>query len=178
MRSRTAIMIGLVTLAVLLPATDATAVCAQLTDAERWELAEVVFEGRALDGPTFDRALLSPARFEVIAYLEGEGPDVVEVMTAVSDAGDGLYEVESVGIHPAPGEVWRIFAHRADQDGPLPTSVCSGSTPIDTLSQAPSAHAGTDANRDAPRSSGLPLLVALATAFSVAVAHIKRRNPA
>lgn len=150
--SRAATVTCIATLVVVVPAWSASAVCAPASDAAHWDRAGVVFEGRALDGPTAGGTLLSPARFEVFEYLKGDGPDVAEVTTAVRDAGDGLYEHLSVGIGPSPGEVWRIYADRPADGAALATSICAGSELL--RDQPPPADLSSDVHDRGQRTSG------------------------
>jgi hypothetical protein len=122
----------------LLVHAPAYAVCAATTEAKQRAQADVVFEGRALPGPGVGGRLSTPARFEVRAYLEGDGPDVVEVVTASRDEGGGVVSQLSTGIDPRAGETWRIYAQQPAGGGPLETSVCAGST---RLAAAPSTGA-------------------------------------
>jgi hypothetical protein len=84
--ARTRLAVPVVSAVVMLglfgPATAAEALCAPSSEADDFRRAEVVFEGRALPGPEDDGVLFSPARFVVLDYLKGEGPDVVAVETA------------------------------------------------------------------------------------------------
>jgi hypothetical protein len=100
------------------------------------EFAQVVFVGRALDGPaTPSGELLSPARFAVIAYEKGGGPAERVVGTAVEAAPvPGVFGVSSEGISPSAGQVWRIYANEGDV---LATSICSGSRPVAENPPAP-----------------------------------------
>jgi hypothetical protein len=123
----------------LIVPSAAYASCVEMSEAEQRDRADVVFEGRALPGPETDGSLLTPARFEVEEYLEGDGPDVVDVVTASRDEGGGIVSHVSVGVSPRAGETWRIYARRPTVDGPLETSECDGSV---RLSDAPTADAG------------------------------------
>jgi hypothetical protein len=138
-RLRRGAMTASVLLWPLLVHSPAYASCAEMTEAEQRAQADVVFDGRALPGPGVDGRLSTPARFEVHAYLEGDGPDLVEVVTASRDEGGGVVSHLSTGIDPRAGETWRIYAQQPAGGGPLETSVCAGST---RLAAAP----GTDAD--------------------------------
>jgi hypothetical protein len=174
---------------VLVP-SPASASCAETTEAEQRAQADVVLEGRALPGPGVDGILFTPARFEVDEYLEGDGPDVVEVVTATRDEGGGMVSHLSVGIAPRAGETWRLYATRSADGGPLETSLCAGSI---RLAEAPLTGADLDpgvtppdgdGSRDGPATSvALPLAVVLAVvlaAIATALAghHLPRRRPA
>ncbi|MBI2167940.1 MAG: hypothetical protein HYU28_00335 [Actinobacteria bacterium] len=66
---------------------------------------DLAFEGVAVEGPEDPSTgqLLSPARFNVEEWIEGEGPSRVEVVTATQVEGD-LIRSDSVGITPKAGE--------------------------------------------------------------------------
>lgn len=73
----------------------------------------MIFEGVALSGPRNATELASPARFKVLRYLKGRGPDVVDVATQEPSlySGDhsGVFGAMS-GIVPfETGDSWRIF---------------------------------------------------------------------
>jgi hypothetical protein len=127
-RLRCGAMTASVLLWPLLVHAPAYAVCAAATEAQQRAQADVVFDGRALPGPGVGGRLSTPARFEVRAYLEGDGPGVVEVVTASRDEGGGVVSHISTGIAPRAGETWRIYAQQPAGGGPLETSVCAGST--------------------------------------------------
>ena len=99
----------LVVVLVLVGAGPARASCAALSDAEQRGLADVVFEGVALDGKTETGTLVSPARFRVDRYLKGAGPEVVQVTTAYEPSGPfgllGTSLASTVGITSRPGEL-------------------------------------------------------------------------
>lgn len=124
---RTVVVVHTTVLALVMTAPSAFADCAPATDAELLDRAEIVFDGQALDGPTSDGTLLSPARFLVSDYLKGDGPEVVEVATAVTRERSGTYAWISVGIEPSPGEVWRIYADAVSDGSNTGTSICAGS---------------------------------------------------
>ena len=100
----------------------ASASCASLTPAQQWALADVVFDGTALEGPTETGV----QRFRVTRYLKGSGPAVVGVQTGNRRSSGGSVVTSSVAIAPAAGERWRIFARRL-AGGTLDTNACLGS---------------------------------------------------
>jgi hypothetical protein len=165
----------------VLSPSSAYASCAETTEAQQRAQADVVFDGRALPGPAADGVLLTPARFEVDGYAKGDGPDVVEVVTATRDEGDGMVSHLSVGIDPRAGETWRIYAQRPAGGGPLETSVCAGSI---RLAEAPPADAGAETSEDATGGStssggvpaGLLLLTVAVLTVSVAALASRRRQ--
>jgi hypothetical protein len=136
---RTVMVVHTTVLALVLTGPSAFADCAPATDTELLDRAEVVFEGQALEGPTSDGTLLSPARFLVSDYLKGDGPEIVGVTTAVTRDRSGTYAWISVGIEPSPGEVWRIYADEVTDGSDISTSICSGSRYLrdEPLAQAP-----------------------------------------
>jgi len=69
---------------------------------------DVAFVGVALSGQEAQGALVSPARFAVVRYLEGTGPRVVEAQTALTARLDGTVAVLGGELQPRPGELWRI----------------------------------------------------------------------
>lgn len=85
-------------------ATAAFAQCAPASEVEHFVRATIVFEGTAQPGGAQHGALLSPATFKVERYLQGEGPARIQVTTAISDAGDGMFMAVSNGINPLAGE--------------------------------------------------------------------------
>jgi hypothetical protein len=170
----------------LLVPSPADASCVEMTEAEQRAQADVVFDGRALPGPVADGVLLTPARFEVDAYSKGDGPDVVEVVTATRDEGGGIVSHLSVGISPRAGETWRIYAQRPAGGGALETSECAGST---RLAGTPPTDAGAETGEDAPggsTSNGVmptDVLMLIAVVLTVSVAALagrrwQRRRPA
>jgi hypothetical protein len=164
----------------------ASASCAETTEAEHRARADVVLEGRALPGPAVDGVLFTPARFEVDVYLEGDGPKVVEVVTASRDEGGGMVSHLSVGIDPRAGETWRIYATRPAAGGPLETSVCAGTI---RLAAAPPTEVDLDGGVAAPNGDGatagrrsttsmaLPLAFGLAILAVAGTALAARRPP-
>jgi hypothetical protein len=128
----------------LVPPPLALASCVPMTEAEQRDGADVIFDGRALPGRHDEGLLFSPARFEVVEYSKGDGPRIVEVMTAIQDEGGGLRSTFSEGITPRAGETWRIYAERPPGDVPLMTSVCAGSMRIAGASPSGTDGDGTD----------------------------------
>lgn len=105
--------------------------CAALSLKQEMRHARLVFDGKLLRGQTAlvgsSLALTSPARFEVLRYLKGQGPKVVRIQTAVTRRQSGT-TVSEDGILARAGERWRIFTDGNTQ--PLPTSMCGGSHPL------------------------------------------------
>jgi threonine dehydratase len=86
---------------------SASADCAEATDEELWDRAETVFEGQALDGPTSDGTLLSPARFEVYA-VEPAGFDDTARSLATGErqrVAPGARSICDALLIPTPGEL-------------------------------------------------------------------------
>lgn len=109
----------------------AHAVCAGgLTEERAVRMAEVVFKGRVLAGPTLEfhgRPVADGfARMRVLQYRKGDGPEVVRVATATKSQPGGLVSNTSDGINPAPDEEWMIYG-QVEPDGTVSTSGCSGS---------------------------------------------------
>lgn len=100
----------------------AWASCIPSTAADQRTQAILIFEGRALDGPTSTGV----QRFQVSRYLKGKGPAVVRVQTGNKHNADGSGSITSVSLVVAKGERWRIFA-RGTLHGVVQTSVCAGS---------------------------------------------------
>ena len=111
----------------------ARAICAGgLTEEGAVQMAEVVFKGRVLAGPTVEihgrQVADGFAHMRVLQYRKGDGPEVVGVATATRSQPGGLVSTNSVGINPAPDEEWMIYG-QVEPDGTVSTSVCSGSHP-------------------------------------------------
>lgn len=148
-------------------APAASALCAEASEEQHFDQATIVFEGVAQPGESVDGTLLSPATFRVERYLKGDGPPELQVTTAVSDAGGGLYAGLSTGIHPSAGERWRIFA-TGPADDVLTTSACHGSRLIAAANDDPGV-----AESDDP-SPFIPLrLTLIAAAVAVSLALIR-----
>lgn len=109
----------------------ADAMCAGgLTEERAVRMAEVVFKGRVLAGPTVQvrgRPVADGfAHMRVLEYRKGDGPEVVRVATATRSEPGGLLSTVGEGISPAPEEEWMIYG-QVEPDGTVSTSVCSGS---------------------------------------------------
>lgn len=144
------------------------ALCAETSEEQHFDQATIVFEGVAQPGDSVDGTLLSPATFEVERYLKGDGPPELQVTTAVSDAGGGLYAELSTGIHPSAGERWRIFA-TGPADEVLATSACHGSRLIAAADDDPGVAESNDP------SPFIPLrLTLIAAAVAVSLALVRR----
>ena len=129
---------------------SAYAICA--SGSQSIESADSVFEAMALPGPTAPNgALLSPARFEVIEWIKGDGPSVVEVETAVSQQGEFVVVV-SEGIAPEPGQRWVVML----EDG---SAACTGSRPLEEGEQAPPAPSSRFSPLTAPVVIGVVVVV-------------------
>ena len=98
-------------------ARPAVASCVPLTAEQRFAMADVIFDGVALDGAT----ATGIERFRVVRYVKGSGPEVARVAT-----GRTTRSITSVAIAPVPGETWRIYARRRP-DGTFATDECIGS---------------------------------------------------
>jgi len=103
-------------------AADAHASCAPASASDRWKLAAVIVDARALEGPT----ATGVQRFRVLRYLKGGGPAVIRVATGVARNADGSGSTSSEGVVVHRRERWRIFA-RGSSRRILRTSVCDGS---------------------------------------------------
>ena len=103
-------------------AVTAEASCAETSPAKQRALADVIFDGVALEGPT----ATGVQRFRVTRYLKGRGPKVVRVQTGIAQRADGSGWVTSGAILVRRGDRWRIFA-RGSPRGVLRTSICDGS---------------------------------------------------
>jgi hypothetical protein len=116
-----------------LGAVPAHAICAGgLTERRAARMAEVVFKGRVLAGPTLEvrgrQVADGFATMQVLEYRKGDGPEVVRVATATRSQPGGMVLTVSEGITPAPEEEWMIYGQLA-RDGTVSTSACSGSHP-------------------------------------------------
>ena len=171
-----AAVLALVAAVVLASAAPARASCAPLSNAEQRALADVIFEGVALDGETENGTLVSPARFQVARYLKGSGPEVAQVTTAYEQSGPfGLFgsSRKSTGITPRPGERWRIHAQTTSGDV-LDTSRCLGS---ERLSRATRPAAATSPASEVAIDQGPPWpLVAIPAVLLVALVGIAVRR--
>ena len=103
-------------------ASAASASCIRTTVAEQRARADVIFDGRALDGPT----ATGIQRFRVSGYIKGRGPAIVRVQTGTTRRPDGTGSTTSVSLFVRRGEQWRIFA-RGSSRRVLRTNVCDGS---------------------------------------------------
>ena len=104
-------------------APAAEAACARTSPKERWATAAVIFDGRALEGPT----PTGVQRFRVVRYLKGHGPPVARVQTGIARNADGSGWGSGEGVHVRRGDRWRIFARRSATTGVLYTGTCDGS---------------------------------------------------
>jgi hypothetical protein len=114
--------LGAATALLVCAAADAHAACAEVSASERWKLAAVIVDARALEGPT----ATGVQRFRVVRYLKGGGPSVIRVATGVARKADGSGWTSGEGLFVHRGERWRIFA-RGSSRRVLRTSVCDGS---------------------------------------------------
>jgi hypothetical protein len=112
----------LAAVAALLVAISASASCIASSPAELRARADVILDGKALEGPT----ATGIQRFRVIRYLKGRGPSIVRVQTGNVRRSDGSGSTTSVSIVVKRGERWRIFA-RGSARKVLQTSQCDGS---------------------------------------------------
>ncbi len=114
------------------PAAQVSAAsCAGLSPAKLLAGARVVMVGTMLPSVTLaygnQRVLASPARFRVLRYLKGRGPEMVRVETAVTRIPGGIETAED-GITPAVGQLWKIYSH--SKRSPYQTATCAGSREI------------------------------------------------
>ena len=121
-RMKKVAVVGAAVATLLHGAPEAYASCAPVRQSELWNLAAVIVDARALEGPT----PTGVQRFRVVRYLKGRGPAVVHVATGVARNADGSGVTSSEGILVRRGERWRIFA-RGSSRRILWTSVCDGS---------------------------------------------------
>lgn len=102
-----------------------------------FEAADVVAEGVLLEGPSFYGALISPARFHVVRYLKGGGPQIVRVRTpqrqvATGDMYHGVVpefaRVPDNVMTPRAGEAYRLFirTRRDDREAGDLIDTCTG----------------------------------------------------
>ncbi|MGH2627078.1 MAG: hypothetical protein ACRDHY_10555 [Anaerolineales bacterium] len=116
--------------AIVVSAPRASALCIAQTEGDAVHRAEVILEGEVMAGPTVEHRTRQVsdgfARFRVLRYRKGHGPDEVRVPTAVRSQPGGMVSSFSDGITPAPGERWIIYGDR-QEDGTIFTSICSGS---------------------------------------------------
>lgn len=117
-------------LAIVASAPQASALCIAQTERDAVHRAEVIFEGEVMAGPTVEHGTRQVpdgfARFRVLRYRKGNGPQEVRVSTAFHiEPGGGVRSI-SDGITPAAGERWIIYGDRK-KDGTVFTSICSGS---------------------------------------------------
>ena len=104
-----------------------SASCAAQTADQQDARAQVIADVVALPGRADPRdVLLSPARFTVIRYLKGRGPQTVRVQTAVSATPAGGYSYNEDGIAARAGQRWRVYGTRTSE-GTIATGICSGS---------------------------------------------------
>lgn len=103
-------------------AAPASASCVAMTVAQQRARADLIFDGIALDGPTYTGI----ERFRVLRYLKGSGPRIVRISTGRRRHVDGRGVVTSVSINAGKGETGRIYA-RSFKPGILQTNVCDGS---------------------------------------------------
>ena len=122
MTKRIAFSLAAMVTGALVLAAAARASCAPMTAAEQRARADVIFDGRALDGPT----ATGVQRFRVARYLKGQGPEIVRVDTGTIRRADGSGSTSSVSPLVKRGERWRIFA-RGSARKILRTTLCDGS---------------------------------------------------
>ena len=97
------------------------------------DTADVVFLGRASNGPTdSDGFLMPPVTFDVPAYDKGEGARQVQVDTGTFDP-----RIEFDGVRLHAGERWRIYARGDARGGTLRTSACDNSHRVSDALRAP-----------------------------------------
>lgn len=154
-------------------APSAAGSCAPATAKQLRASAIVIFDGTAMNGPTVNGELLSPATFQVERYIKGSGPRSIRVTTATARASaPASYVSSSVGIRPAPGERWRIYGVGFRRDVLL-TSDCDGSEQLDVLTgadlrlreAAPAHESGGGSPARAVVGGGAAVILALAGAL-------------
>jgi hypothetical protein len=108
--------------AIALLASAAQASCIPMTAAQQRARADVIFNGRALEGPT----ATGIQRFRVTRYLKGRGPRIVRVDTMNIRRADGSGSTTSVSLVVKAGQRWRIFG-RGSARKVVRSNVCGGS---------------------------------------------------
>jgi hypothetical protein len=108
--------------AIALLASAAQASCIPMTAAQQSARADVIFNGRALEGPT----ATGIQRFRVTRYLKGRGPRIVRVDTMNIRRADGSGSTTSVSLVVKAGQRWRIFG-RGSARKVVRSNVCGGS---------------------------------------------------
>jgi hypothetical protein len=108
--------------AIALLASAAQASCIPMTAAQQRARADVIFNGRALEGPT----ATGIQRFRVTRYLKGRGPRIVRVDTMNIRRADGSGSTTSVSLVVKAGQRWRILG-RGSARKVVRSNVCGGS---------------------------------------------------
>jgi hypothetical protein len=121
-RASRGISVAFIVAATFLLAASANASCIAATPAELRARADVIFDGKALEGPT----ATGVQRFRATRYLKGRGPEVVRVQTGNRRRADGSGSITSVSIIVKRDERWRIFAQGSPRRV-LETNQCAGS---------------------------------------------------
>lgn len=127
MTGRLAVVLAAVAVAASIFVSAASASCIRTTAAEQRARADVIFDGRALEGPT----ATGVQRFRVIRYRKGTGPAIVRVNTGTIRRADGSGSTTSVSLFVKRGERWRIFG-RGSARKVLQTNLCAGSRRLPT----------------------------------------------
>ncbi|HEX8742903.1 MAG TPA: hypothetical protein VF712_07200 [Thermoleophilaceae bacterium] len=123
MRAALPALAALVACLALAPA-DARALSCAAPERPFSAYADVVFDGVLLSGPRQEPlgTLASPARMQVLRYVKGRGPRVVEIGTDVpllSTGDQGASYLLTPGLfEPYPGEVYRVFGDTPRGAGP------------------------------------------------------------
>jgi hypothetical protein len=108
--------------AIALLASAAQASCIPMTAAQQRARADVIFNGRALEGPT----ATGIQRFRVARFLKGRGPRIVRVNTMNIRRADGSGSTTSVSLVVRAGQRWRIYG-RGSARKVVQSNLCDGS---------------------------------------------------
>jgi hypothetical protein len=175
------VFIGLGALLALTLPASAYASCVRLTPAQQERLADVIFDGVALEGPTS----AGTQQFRVLRYIKGSGPETARVATGVTAQPNGVRSTTSVSLDVAVGARWRIYAAENRAGRGLETNICLGSAKLGSA-ERPGGKV-TESERPTPPESvgnGGPSKIGLFGTFAGGLAllalaislHRRRRN--